>query len=251
MNFKGAVPIDIVWGGKLPSHGDFLWSGKRDPVRVMFEDWLQVGMLQGRSQYGDNWGGQLAHAPTWNMLLPSRVAGDGKVVVGCLAPSIDRVGRRYPFVVGYAFPESVVLTSAAVLLELPALMNAVGHQIQTAIQRSWPRNSLEGIWEQVLGNWEAGFSFPSSDAAETPTSGSEILDVLGQAGGLESEEQNTRPVVRGASYPWPDIGKALLDKECTSFWWTHPAGGASLKAFSYDAGLDGPLMTWLFGRSGL
>lgn len=250
MNFVGAVPVDIVWGGKLPSHGDFLWGTKRSAVRVMFEDWLQVGMLQGRSQYGDSWGRQLANAPIWNMLLRSPVAGEEKIVVGCLAPSMDRVGRRYPFLVGYVFPESVVLTSTAVLIELPALMNAAGYQIHTAIQRSWPRASLEGIWEQVLANWEAGFSFPCSQAAVSSATGSEILDVLGQASGFESEEQNTRPVVRGASYPWPDIGRALLDKECSSFWWTHPAGGASLKAFSYDAGLDGSLMTWLFGRNG-
>ena len=250
MNFMGTVPVDIVWGGKLPSHGDFLWSGNRVAIRMLLEEWLQMGMLQGRSQYGDGWGDQLAHAPIWNMLLPSRVVGEEKIVVGCLAPSVDRVGRRYPFFVGYAFPESVVLTSAAVLIELPTLMNAVGHQIYTAIQRSWPRSSLDGIWEQVLENWMAEFSIQGPQSGNQPTTGSEILDVLGHMSSIEMEAQNTRPVLRGASYPWPDIGRALLERERTSFWWTHPAGGASLKAFSYDAGLDGLLMTWLFGRSG-
>ena len=249
MNFMGTVPIDIVWGGKLPSHGDFLWSSKRDASRALLEEWLQIGMLQGRSQYGEQWGEQLLHGPMWNMLLPSRVVGDGKIVVGCLAPSVDRVGRRYPFVVGYVFPESVILTSAAILYELPALINAAGLQIHTAIQRSWPRNSLDSIWEQVLERWSSGFPMSRSSENTLPSAGSEILDVLGQVASLEVDEQNTRPVVRGASYPWPDIARILLEKESTSFWWTHPAGGASLKAFSYDAGLDGPLMTWLFGRS--
>lgn len=248
MKFMGTVPIDVVWGGKLPSHGDFLWSAKRDGVRTLLEDWLQLGMLQGRSQYGDGWNDQLASSPIWNMLLPSRVVGEGKIVVGCLAPSVDRVGRRYPFVVGYVFPESVILTSTAVLLELPVLINAVGHQVHTALLRSWPRNSLEGLWEQVLGKWSAGFSIPDAQAQTASPGGSEILEILGQGANLEPQEQHTRPVVRGASYPWPDIGRTLLDKECSSFWWTHPAGGARLKAFSYDAGLDGPLMTWLFGR---
>ena len=250
MNFMGAVPVDVVWGGKLPSHGDFLCSSKRDGVRSLLEDWLQLGMLQGRSQYGELWGEQMSQAPIWNLLLPSRVVGEGKVMVGCLAPSVDRVGRRYPFVVGYVLPESLVLTSTAVLIELPGLMNALGQQMHTAIQRSLPRSGLEAVWEQVLSQWSALFSIPAPQEAAGGTSGSDILDILGQSTDLEPQEQHTRPVVRGASYPWPDIGTTLLEKDCPSFWWTHPAGGAKLKAFSYEAGLDGPLMTWLFGRSG-
>lgn len=246
MNFMGMAPIDVVWGGKLPSHGDFVWSARRDGARVVLEEWLQAGMLQGRSQFGDGWGEQLAHSPTWNMLLPSRIAGDNRIMVGCIAPSMDRVGRRYPFVVGYALPESVVLTSTAVLMELPSLLNMTGHHIHSVIQRSLPRSGIDDVWMNVMAQWSS--VFPAS-AAVDPPAGSDILEILGHASTLESEEQRTRPVVRGASYPWPDIARSLLEKDCPSFWWTHPAGGARLKAFSYESGMDGTLMTWLFGRN--
>jgi len=47
------------------------------------------------------------------------------------------------------------------------------------------------------------------------------------------------------------MGNALQAQCCSSYWWTHPAGGAKLKAICYESGLDGSLMTWLFGRRAL
>lgn len=247
MNVIGAAYIDVVWGGKLPSHGDFVWSSERSRVRAVLENWLQMGMLQGRSQFGDAWTAQLAQSPTWNLLLPSTIAGDNKVIVGCMAPSVDRVGRRYPFVVAYVLPESILLSSTAVLMELPALMHMTGHQLHSAIQRSLPRAGIDELWLNVIAQWSSAFP---ADQGAVPTARSEIMEILGSdSDGAIEEQQRTRPIVRGASYPWPEIASLLRQKACPSFWWTHPAGGARLKAFSYESGLDGTLMTWLIGRN--
>lgn len=256
MYFMKTVPIEVVWGGKLPSHGDFLWSHQRGPLRSELEEWLQTGMLQGRSQYGDTWSEQLKQGPIWNMVWPSKISGSDKLVVGCLAPSVDRVGRRYPFVVAYVFPAAAVLASTAVLMELPGLMHTTGNQLHLALQRASPRNMMDGLWESVFTQWDSSFEHPSQshhamlvDNSQESGDNADILEALGINRRSVPDEQSTRPVVRGASYPWPDIGKALLGQTCASYWWTHPAGGARLKAFCYESGLDGPLMTWLFGRS--
>jgi len=213
---------------------------------VALEDWLQVGMLQGRSHLGEAWVAQLAQAPTWNLLLPSTIAGGDKVVVGCMAPSVDRVGRRYPFVVAYALPASELLTSTAVLMELPTLLNMTGHQLHSAIERSLPRSGMDDLWRSVIAQWCS--VFPTVGEASVAVA-SEILEILGGDADMDREDQRTRPVVRGTSYPWPDMAKSLRERDCPSFWWTHPAGGARLKAFSYESGLDGTLMTWLMGRN--
>lgn len=256
MYFMETVPIDVVWGGKLSSHGDFLWSHQRGPHRTLLEEWLQTGMLQGRSQYGEVWSEQLKQGPIWNMLWPSKVSGSETLVVGCLAPSVDRVGRRYPFVVAYVLPAASVMASTAVLMELPSLVHATGHQLHAALQRGAPKAMMDGLWQAVFSQWSASFDHPGlrersvSVEACAPDDGSaDIWSVLGMNPKPAADEQATRPVVRGASYPWPDIGKALQAQTCASYWWTHPAGGARLKAFCYEAGLDASLMTWLFGRS--
>lgn len=254
MRFMDTVPIDVVWGGKLPSHGDFLWSHQRGPHRNTLEEWLQTGMLQGRSQFGNAWDAQLHQGPIWNMLWPCKVSGTDSLVVGCLAPSVDRVGRRYPFVVAYVFPAASVMASTAVLLELPVLVHRAGQQLHLVLQRGASKSMMEGLWEAVFNAWSADFEHPSGSqvaavqALPPGTQSAGILEVLGMAPKPVPDEQATRPVVRGASFPWPDMVKALEAQTCASYWWTHPAGGARLKAFCYESGLDGTLMTWLFGR---
>lgn len=245
-----ALDVEIVWGGKLPSHGDFLWSARRTDVRGRLEEWLQVGMYQGRSQYGDAWSQYLDRGPIWNFLVPGRFTAPGAIVVGCIAPSCDRVGRRYPLVAGYAFPAPVLMNAKAVLLELPLLLTQVGAQLHVAIQRVWSRDAVDAMLGSVFSAWRSELSLETARALQ-PAGQSDILDILG--GGLELDHQDselhTRPVLRASSYPWPDIASIVRREDCPSFWWTNAAGGAPLKAFSYESGLDGPLMTWLFGRS--
>ncbi len=241
--------VDVIWGGKLPSHGDFLWSNPRSAVRARFEDWLQTGMLQGRSQWGDAWGEFMATAALWNFLVPLNIQSQQLIVAGNLAPSVDRVGRRYPFMVGYVFARDTLMRSPELVLELPVLLHLSGLHLHTALGRAWPRTALDSIWGHVLAQWRQ--SWAPQPRPTQPSSGSDILDVLGQAPATAPSEadMNTRPATRESAYPWPDVPLSLQSPNGPSFWWTHPAGGAPLKALAYESALDGPLMTWLFGRA--
>lgn len=245
--------VEVIWGGKLPSHGDFLWSNPRTAMRARFEDWLQAGMMQGRTQFGDAWRDHMSAAAMWNFLLPFHSPEMPWVVAGNLAPSVDRVGRQYPFMVGYVFPRDVLRSSAELVLELPMLLHLSGNQLNVAIRRAWPRTTLDSIWANVLAQWRTGWTVtqapPYPEVAAS--SGSDILDILGSSnvGNAYESEMNTRPATRESAYPWPDIMSSLNQTNCPGFWWTHPAGGASLKALAYEPGLDAQLMTWLFGRT--
>ena len=252
--------VEVVWGGKLPSHGDFLWSQSRNALRVRLEDWLQAGMLQGRSQYGDAWREFVARAPLWNFLAPANALYVDCMVVGCIAPSCDRVGRQYPFVVGYAFPREMLLGSPALVTELPTLVTLLGYQMYSAIERAWPRTVLDSIWANVLAQWRRDWPcdiLPTAQRAGSgsgsgTSTGSDILDVLGQSATspVDEMDMSTRPAARESTYPWPDVPGSLRSANGPSFWWTHPAGGAPLKALAYENPLDGQLMTWLWGRGG-
>ena len=58
----------------------------------------------------------------------------------------------------------------------------------------------------------------------------------------------TLPNDRFSTLPWTDVASSLKSDYAMSFWWTNGAGNASLKAFTYNAHLDGALLSWLFGR---
>ncbi|MPM93400.1 hypothetical protein SDC9_140537 [bioreactor metagenome] len=257
MNSHDLPAVDVIWGGKLPSHGDFLWSNPRSAVRARFEEWLQSGMLQGRSQFGEGWRDLMNAAAVWNFLVPFNAPNLPYVVAGCVAPSVDRVGRQYPFIVGYVFARDALLRSPDLVMELPMLLHLTGHQLRTAIVRAWPRTALDTLWGNVLAQCRQGWSVAvQSGQRSAPqgmplASGSDILDVLGSHALQSTSEADihTRPATRESAYPWPDIMPSLQSVNCPSFWWTHPAGGAPLKALAYESAIDGPLMTWLFGRA--
>ena len=245
-----SLDVELAWGGKLPSNGDFLWSTPRSDLRVRLEEWLQVGMYQGRSLHGDAWNHCLDRGAVWNFLIPARYIVKGSIVVGCIAPSRDRVGRRYPLVAVYAFPEKVLMQATAVLLELPLLMSQLGAQMHAGLQRVWPRDAMDSAIRSVFSAWRSELSLETLRALQ-PGQASDILDVLGTGWAAEGgdSELHTRTMSRSSSYPWPDVASIVQRPDCPSLWWTNGAAGAPLKAFSYESGLDGPLMTWLFGRA--
>ena len=249
MNSNDLPAVEVIWGGKLPSHGDFLWSNPRSAVRARFEDWLQAGMMQGRSQYGDAWRDLMAGAAVWNFVVPFNSANLPYVVAGSLAPSVDRVGRQYPFMVGYVFPRETLTNCSALVMELPMLLHLSGQQLHIAIRSAWQRSVLDRIWGNVIEQWWKSWTPDNQPLSGFGGIGFDILDALNTPTYLLSSEfdVSTRPATRESIYPWSDISSSLRMATCPSFWWTHSAGGASLRALAYESQLDGKLMTSLFG----
>lgn len=83
--------------GKHPGLGDFFQRGIDRDLRSAFDDWLTASLHDTRAQLGDTWQQVFdAAAPIRFWLGPVTLGQD--VVAGCMVPSRDQSGRRFPLV---------------------------------------------------------------------------------------------------------------------------------------------------------
>ena len=90
------------WHGKLPSLGDFA-SRRLDAAFVeAWDGWLAAGLLALREADPAGWLDAYLASPSWRFLLmPGVLPGEPgqQGWAGVLMPSVDRVGRYFPFTV--------------------------------------------------------------------------------------------------------------------------------------------------------
>ncbi|MFC3151750.1 type VI secretion system-associated protein TagF [Litoribrevibacter euphylliae] len=84
--------------GKIPSRGDFLAQGLPIGFVDSWNEWLQAVLAVSKEQLGSDWLDCYLTSPIWHFALSSRVCGDS-AMAGTLIPSIDQVGRHYPFAI--------------------------------------------------------------------------------------------------------------------------------------------------------
>lgn len=90
----------MKWGymGKVPARGDFLTHSVHPEIRDLFFEWCQASLAVSRDQLGDDWMDAYMTAPIWHFCAsPGSLAETG--VIGTMIPSVDRVGRHFPFMV--------------------------------------------------------------------------------------------------------------------------------------------------------
>lgn len=122
--------------GKLPSYGDFV--GRRLPAAFTgpWDAWLQAGLADSRAQLGEDWLPIYLNSPIWRFVLGAGVCGP-QAWGGVLMPSVDRVGRYFPFTIAAGLDDGAIPAAA------------------------WYA-SLEALALPALGE---GFSLPGFDAA--------------------------------------------------------------------------------------
>lgn len=81
--------------GKLPIHGDFIRHNVGPEVDKL-DEWLQGGIVSSRTAMGSAWDASFDGTPPQRFLYQ---AAGGRVVAGVIAASIDKPGRRYPFLI--------------------------------------------------------------------------------------------------------------------------------------------------------
>jgi type VI secretion system protein ImpM len=116
----------IGWYGKLPGLGDFVMRQLPEEFVKPWDTWLQEGMLQGKSNYGEQWEEHYLTFPIWRFLLGKSLLNDS-MWMGLLMPSADRVGRLFPFTVAVELPRGMVSATAISTIdqELDALQTLV------------------------------------------------------------------------------------------------------------------------------
>ena len=100
------TPILPGWFGKLPGMGDFAYRRLPGSFYENWDGWLQEGLAGLRARHPGDWVGRYLGSPLWCFALGSDVAG-AKAWVGVLMPSVDSVGRYFPFTLACEFDEHI------------------------------------------------------------------------------------------------------------------------------------------------
>jgi type VI secretion system protein ImpM len=99
--------ITVGFYGKLPMLGDFV--GRRVPERVVetWDAWLQQAVAASRTSLAERWLELYLTAPMWRFFAHPGVLAE-QAVAGVMFPSVDRVGRYFPFTVFATLPADTV-----------------------------------------------------------------------------------------------------------------------------------------------
>ncbi|MEJ2426677.1 MAG: type VI secretion system-associated protein TagF [Candidatus Thiodiazotropha sp.] len=82
--------------GKIPTLGDFVTRRLPRGFIGPWETWMQEALAISREQLGDFWLDNYLTSPLWRFTLSPGICGE-QGWAGILMPSVDRVGRYYPF----------------------------------------------------------------------------------------------------------------------------------------------------------
>lgn len=139
------MEIRILFYGKLPHFGDFI-SRNIDHNQIQLIDrWMSAGMSR-LSRSCDDWLADYLQAPVWCFMLPAGIWGESPIC-GALMPSVDRVGRYFPFIVLTEMAES----SAQTLLQLSRLASAMPCLLNADIQGDEVASLLQELLLRPVG----------------------------------------------------------------------------------------------------
>ena len=95
---KDVLPARVGWLGKIPTAGDFVVRNVDPIVHARMDEWLGRAIAASRDQLGERWLDAFLHAPVWRFILHGMPSAE-MATVGIMIPSVDRVGRYFPFCV--------------------------------------------------------------------------------------------------------------------------------------------------------
>ncbi len=102
---KSQTDISGVFG-KLPAHGDFVQRNLPAGFINVWDGWLQHFIAGTKEQLGESWLDVYLTSPLWRFVFSAGVI-DENVWTGIMIPSVDRVGRYYPFSIIKKLEQSV------------------------------------------------------------------------------------------------------------------------------------------------
>ena len=91
--------------GKLPAHGDFVQRNLPATFINVWDEWLQHFVAGSKEQLGEEWLNIYLTSPIWRFAFSRGVIDDNNWA-GIMIPSVDRVGRYYPFSVVTGLPHN-------------------------------------------------------------------------------------------------------------------------------------------------
>jgi len=92
--------------GKLPSHGDFIQRNLPAVFIHEWDTWLQHYVSGAKEKIGEDWLDIYLTSPIWRFVLSHGVI-DENHWAGILMPSVDQVGRYFPFTIAMKLPQDI------------------------------------------------------------------------------------------------------------------------------------------------
>ncbi len=133
--------------GKLPGQGDFVTRRLPRAFVDRIDAWLQELLAQSQSQLGERWLDAYMDAPIWRFVLGPGVSSATQWV-GVLVPSVDRVGRWFPFVV--AAPAPWHADPASVMAALDGWHESLERHCLHALQTRCDLDQLDAALQRLV-----------------------------------------------------------------------------------------------------
>jgi type VI secretion system protein ImpM len=146
--------------GKLPARGDFVRASLPEDFVAPLDNWCRATLSASRQALGEGWEQAWMNAPVWRFLLPPGACGPS-ACCGAWLPSVDKVGRQYPFILCALAPSVSDLETggdwcdaaedaglAGVVDDLP--LEAITEMLKRTVQAGAP---------QPIGWWTMGSPF--------------------------------------------------------------------------------------------
>lgn len=211
------VNLNFAWFGKMPSVGDFVSRRMPFALQQFWDHWCASGLesLKASSDATgwDVWRG----CPMWAFLLPAQT-GIPLSQLGVFAPSCDRVGRNFPFLVILPLPQG----SVASLLPLAAALGLA--------------------WGQVIA--QAQVSRPGVDELDVALDVA-LAGVLNTPLSVEDSEKTLPHGMSPLTLPWSDLASTFDAQGNESFWWSVPPVSTRFRARTHIGAPNGMLFLGL------
>jgi type VI secretion system protein ImpM len=112
---KTVTPVPGFYG-KILSHGDFVSRHLPHYFIDAWDQWLQASIRRGEELLSAEWLDCYLRAPIWRFALGPGVIGETPWF-GVLMPSVDKVGRHFPFTIAMAVPPGSSLNETLALCD--------------------------------------------------------------------------------------------------------------------------------------
>ncbi len=219
-------PQYMGWFGKLPSVGDFAGRGMSGQLQETVHQWISGGMAALVQAQPQEWQDAYLVSPVWHFVINAGV-WDNPALIGCIAPSVDKVGRYSPLLALRSFDKRRI---EAVLPPESRWLYQVDATLRRVIRERIAVDSVLEILEQQM-NAEAEITRQDSAAG--------ILNDLGIVDGASDAAK--------AWFSWPDLPLLFTDRNDRSFWWTEPSPKRPPKQIIHCGPPDGVLFALLMG----
>jgi type VI secretion system protein ImpM len=232
------------WYGKLPAAGDFVHRRLSHELIFWWDRWLQHGLAALRGGADDAQAlRDFETSPAWNFAIPAGI-GAGRVQLGVIGPSCDRVGRRYPLcVVSHLDAEDY---DPRILENSGDYYRQIGACLLGAVRHGHGAEQLD----QALSRQQLSLPAAQAHQASAGSPGGDIMAILNAGLDVAAPlEQDSAPAfVRGPA--WAELSTCFNPGSHTSYWWTNQADGSALHTHVHGGALNASLFGKLFSSSG-